>query len=354
MQTESVDFGFIYDAKKQQDLFSKMIENFSNLSKIYSVRTVLFTLENLDFEGQSIFGTIIEGDQIKQGRCEFPPFLYNFLLPSVTHKIEKMRNLRKVEGLTVINPINHFVQGIIFEMLTSLKDSQRFLLPSVSLNTSTFTEYLNKYDTLFLLPEKTFNTPKAVVINKTKNNNYMISIGQNGQICEKESLVHYIQKMKNNKKHLVMKGINCINWRNGPLEVRVYLQKDANGEWSVTTTLSKNGIFSRNAIYSSNTSYNRRDHPLKEIKEMEKAAVEVSLKIGCFLDFYVPFLGSCTLDYIFDKNYFPYLIYVNGFDQDQYLFQHIDSETQSNLLNNAFYYLSFLMQNYVKEKGSSN
>jgi hypothetical protein len=350
VQTETVDFGFIYNAKKQQQIFQKMIDQFSKLSKEHNIRTVLFTLENLDLEEQVINGTIIEGDQVSQGFCELPPLIYNFALHSTKDKIEKMRNLRKMENIMVINPINRFAQGIIFEMLASLTGSQQILLPSVSLNTATLTEYLHKYDTLFLLPEKTFHPPKAVVIKKTKENNYMICIGQNGQICENNDIVNYIQKMTNNKKHILMRGIECFQWENGPLEARIYLQKDANGEWSVTNITTKNGIFSRNAFYHSKISNILCEIYHNNNKEVEETLVDVSLRIGGFLDFYIPFLGSCTLDYIFDENGCPYLIYVAGFEQDPYLYHHMDSETQLNLLNNAFHYLLFLMYNHVTER----
>jgi hypothetical protein len=354
VQTETVDFGFIYNAKKQQQIFQKMIDHFSKLSKEYNIKTVLFTLENLDLEEQAVSGTIIEGDRISQGLCELPPLIYNFALHSTMGKIEKMRKLRKMENIMVINPINRFIQGIIFEMLASLTGSEQFLLPSASLNTSTLTEYLNKYDTLFLLPEKTFHPPKAVVIKKTRKNNYMICIGQNGQICEKNDIVNYIQKMTNNKKHILVRGIECFEWENGPLEARIYLQKDANGEWSVTTITSKHGIFSRNAFYHSKISDILCDLYHDKNKEVEETLVDVSLRIGRFLDFYIPFMGSCTLDYIFDEHGCPYLIYVAGFEQEQYFYHHMDSETQLNLLNNAFHYLLFLMYNHVTERGQQN
>jgi hypothetical protein len=352
VQTETVDFGFIYNAKKQQQIFQKMIDQFSKRSKEYNIRTVLFTLENLDLEEQVVSGTIIEGDRVSQGFCELPPLIYNFALHSIESKIEKMRKLRKMENIMVINPINRFVQDIIFEMLASLTGSEQFLLPSATLNAATLTEYLHKYDTLFLLPEKTFHPPKAVVIKKTRNNNYMICIGQNGQICEKNDIVNYIEKMTSNKKHILMKGIECFKWESDPLEARVYLQKDANGEWSVTTITAKHGIFSRNAFYHATISSILCD--LYHNKNVEETLADISLRIAGFLDFYIPFMGSCTLDYIFDENGCPYLIYVAGFEQDSYLYHHMDSEAQSNLLNNAFHYLLFLMHNHVMERGQQN
>lgn len=329
-----------------------MIDRYSQLSNENQIKIVLFTLENLDLDEQTVSGTIIEGNRMSQGFCELPPFIYNFALHSVANKIEKMKNLRKMENILVINPINRFIQGIIFEMLTSLTGSQQFLLPTVSLNTITLTEYLNKYDTFFLLQDKTFHPPKAVVIKKTEKNNYRISIGQNGQLCEQNEIVNYIHKMISNKKHILMKGMEYFKWGNGPLEARTYLQKGADGQWTVTTITSKHGVFSKNAFCSAKISHLPCELSHLEKKDIEETLVDISLRIGTFLDFYIPFMGSYTLDYIFDENYAPHLIFVSGFEQDQYFYDHLDSESQSNLVNNAFHYLQSLMYENVKKKGA--
>jgi hypothetical protein len=351
VQTETVDLGFIYEAKKQEQVIEKMIDHFRQLSEEHNVRIVLFTLENLDLEEQVINGMIITGNRISQGLCQLPPFIYNFGLHSTANKIEKMRNLRKMENTTVINPVNRFIQSILFEMLTSLTGSQQFLLPTTPLNDSTLTEYLNKYHTLFLLPEKTFDPPKAVVIKKIEKKNYMIYIGQNGQTCGEDDLLSYIKKMIGNNKHVLMKGIECLKWEKEPLEARIYLQKGASGEWSITTMTAKRGIFSRSACYDGKINNVLSDLCSNEIKEIEQTLADISLRVGRFLDFHIPFLGSCTIDYIFDENRCPYLVYVGGFEQNQYLYSHMDSEAQCSLLNKAFRYLLFLMNNYVTEKG---
>lgn len=351
MQTDTVDFGFIYNEKKQHQLYIYMTGHFSKLSREYNINIVLFTLENLDLEEPVISGTIIEGDRISQGLCEIPPLIYNLSLHSTADKIKKMRNLRKMENITIINPINRFIQGIIFEMLTSLTGSQQFLLPTVSLNTTTLIDYLDKYDTFFLLPEKTFHQPKAVIIKKIKNNNFMIFIGQNGQMCQKDDIVNYIKKMINKKKHILMKGIECFKVGEIPLEARIYLQKNIYGEWTITAITAKQGIFSRNTF--SNTSNATDELICNEFEGNEEILADVSIRIGRFLDYYIPYVGSCTLDFIFDENSCPYLIYVSGFEQDQDVYNHLNSETQSDLLNKSFHYLIYLMNNYVTEKGAT-
>lgn len=351
---DTVDFGFIYNDKKQQQLFTHILNQFNQLSNEHNIKIVVFTLENLNLDGPVISGTIIEGGRIRQGLCEIPPFIYNLALHSTANKIEKMRSLRKMENTLIINPINRFIQGIIFEMLTSLTVLQPFLLPAVSLNTTTLIDYLNKYDTVFLLPEKSFHPPKAIIIKKLQNNDYMIYIGQNGQRCKKDDIVHYIKKMINKKKHILLKGIECFKNGDHPLEVKVYLQKNINGEWAITAATAKHGIFSRNEFPFSIIRYPFDNLYSNEIKENEKQLASVSIQIGKFLDYYIPFVGSVTFDFIFDETRCPYLIYVSGFEQDQNIFQHMDSKTQRNLLNNAFYYLLYLMNNSVTEKGAQH
>lgn len=352
METDTVTFGFIYSEKKQQPFYQYMINNFSKLSSEHNKKMVLFTLNNLDLDEQVVYGTLIEGDMISQGISSLPPYIYNLSLHTNYWQIEKMRNLRKMDNTLIINPINRFIQAIILEMLTSITDFQPFILPTVSLNTSTLIDYLNKYETLFLLPEKTFQQPKAVIINKLPNNDYMLYIGLNGQRCEKDKIVDYIKKMIDRKKYILIKGMELLKQGDDPLEAKVYLQKNKNGQWSIITISSMHGIFSRNEF-----SYSRLSKPTSnlysnEINQAENMLADISIQMARFLDYYIPLVGSFTFDFIFDKNNRPYLIYVSGFEQDQNLYKYMDAETQKNLLNNTFYYLLFQMNNELIEKGA--
>ncbi len=342
MRTETVDFGFIYDTKKQQQVFKKMTDHFRELSEKHKIRIILFSLENLDMEQERVNGTTITGMEVRQEEVTLPPLIYNFAMHYTRKKIETMRNLRKIEGVTVINPINRFIQGMIFEMLTTLTGSQQFLLPTTPFNEATMTEYL-KYHTLFLLPEKAFHQPKAVMIQNFKKDNCMIYIGQNGQICRKEDLLEYLKKMINNKKYILMKGIKYIRWGEGPLEARVYLQKGADGKWSSITIRAKSGMFAREDFYDTTINDMLNGHSSIEGQDLEQTVTDISLRICTFLDFHIPLLGSCTIDYILDEKLCPYLVYVGGFEQNSYLYLSMDPAIQTELLDKAFYYLLFLM-----------
>jgi hypothetical protein len=347
VQSDTVDFGFIYHEKKQEQLYNLMIEQFSHLSKTKHIKLVLFTLDHLDLEELVVTGTLITGDQISQGRCKVPAYIYNFALHSTADKIDKMRNLRKMEAITVINPVNRFIQGIIFEMLTSCSSFQPYLLPSTSFTPSTLSDYAHKYDTFFLLPDHSFHPPKAVVIKKIHNNDYMIYIGQNGQLRKKDDIVSYIKKMINKKKYLLFKGIEFLRMGNDPLETKIFLQRSEKGEWSITDLAVKKGIFSRKEL-SRSKSIGAICDLISQVNEDQLS--DVSIQICRFLDYYIPFIGSYTFDFIFDENNCPYLIHVSGFEQDQTFFQLLDVDAQLRLLNNAFHYLYNLMNNYVTKR----
>jgi hypothetical protein len=347
---ETVDLGFIYETRKQKQIVDMMTDYMKHLSRESKVKIILFNLINLDIEEQVIKGTIITGSQITEGHADFPPLIYNFALHTTSNNIETMRILRKAENTTVINPINWFKQGIIFEMLASLTNSEQYLLPIAPFNESTLTEYLDSCDKLFLLPEKTVLSPKAVVIKKLHSHDYMISIGQNSQLCRKDGLLNYIQKMICNKKYIVMKGIDCFNWMGSPMEARVYLQKNVTGEWSILKITVKKDIFSRNALYEISINSIINKLLSNEIKDTEKVLSSISLGICSFLDFHIPCLGSCTLDYIFDETQHPYLVYFGGFDQDSYLIRQMGTKEQYMLLNNVFQYLLFLSEKNDTEK----
>ncbi|RBW69448.1 YheC/YheD family protein [Bacillus taeanensis] len=355
MQTETAELGFIYDAKKQRHIINdEMMKHFHYLSIHYEVKIVLFTIENLALEEQMIHGTMIDKDGVRQEYTELPSHVYNFALHSTLSKIEKMRNLRKMENVIVINPINRFIQSIVFEMLSSLPGSHQFLLPSAQLTDDILIDYLNHSETLFLLPDKMFQQPKAVEIKKTNHYTYKISVGQNTQICHQDDLLSYVKKMINAKKHILMKGIELFNTHEGPLEARVNLQKNREGEWSVSAISAKCGIFSRDLFFESNLPSSVNKFFLHKKKDSESILVNTSLQIIRFLDFYIPFLGSCTLDYIFDEECRPYLVYVGGFEQSHSLYLQLDTRSQYKLIEQAFYYLLFLKRGGVHEMDQSS
>ena len=244
VQNYTADFGFIYNEKRQQKLTSYLVTQLIPLSMEHNRKIVLFTLENLDLEGAIISGTIIEGNNVHKGQCDIPPFIYNLALHSIVDKMDKMRSLRKMENTLIVNPINRFIQGIIFEMLSSLTDLQPYLLPAVSLNTTTLIDYLDKYDSFFILQEKSFRKPKVITIKKV-HDEYMIYIGTNGQRCKKDDILSYIKKMIHKKNHLLIKGIDRLKNGEVSLEMKIFLQKNWKAEWSITATAANQGIFSR-------------------------------------------------------------------------------------------------------------
>ncbi|MDN4494972.1 YheC/YheD family protein [Ureibacillus aquaedulcis] len=351
MQSYTADFGFIYNDKRQQKLISHLITQLRPLSMEHKIKIVLFSLENLDLDGTIISGTIIEGNSVQKGQCDIPPFIYNLALHSNADKMDKMRSLRKMENTLIINPINRFIQGIIFEMLSSLPNLQPYLLPAVSLNTTTLSDYLEKYESFFIVQEKSFSKPKAVTIKKL-HDEYIIYIGAYGQRCKKDEILPYIKKMIHKNNHLLIKGIDRLKNGDVPLEMKIFLQKNWKAEWSITATVANQGIFSKSESYFAKTRYPSNNLGIEEINEYTKCLDTVSKEIGRFLDYYIPFVGSFTFDFIFDEIRSPYLIYVSGFEQDQNIIGQMDSESQINLLQNAFYYLLFLMNNSGMEKGA--
>ena len=343
MQAETVELGFIVNAKKRRTM-ETMIGCFEQLSEQHRVRIACFPLENVDPEELVVEGIVVAGSRKRQQCVKLPSFLYNFALHSTANDIDKMRTLRKMENITVINPVNRFNQSIIFEMLASLNSLQPYLLPSAPFTESTLNEFVDEYGTLFLLPDKSFRPPKAVTVQKSGADRFMIRIGRYGFTCRKDELLSVLLKMTDNQKYVLMKGIE--RGREAKecdlCDATVCLQKDATGEWSVAK-MAKRGMFSAGA--RSDETVNRwPDESFGgELDLMEQTLADVSLRIGKFLDFHIPFLGSCTLDYIFEGNR-PRLVYFGGFE-----LRRLDSETQRNVVRAAFQYLLSLKTNSEEE-----
>ncbi|UTW69321.1 hypothetical protein KHA80_21005 [Anaerobacillus sp. HL2] len=89
---------------------------------------VLFSIDQLNLETKIIYNGIwINGHEERIVDSIIPPYIYNLVLHSKYTSVSKMRNLRMVQGIKVINPINRFYQNILFEMISSIHQTSEVI-----------------------------------------------------------------------------------------------------------------------------------------------------------------------------------------------------------------------------------
>ena len=142
-------------------------------------------------------------------------------------------------------------------------------------------------------------------------------------------------------------GLHTLMWNNLPLEARVYVQKGITGNWSVTAMIGKHELFSTGSLYNQTSQNLGRillDLCPNQLNKITKQLTNHSLNICSYLDHYIPDLGCCTLDYVLEQNGKPSLIYLGGWEQNDYLYT-VDKNLWLKYHENALDYLQYLLIN---------
>ncbi len=343
-----ISFGMLYPIKKER-LFLQLLTELQELSLLYKTDIALFPIEGINLEAQTVEGTIISGLKVEKGITNIPKFIYNMTFHSQSGSVKKMRKLRRLEKVTVINPINRFNQSILFDIFSSILSKDQFLLHYNVFSPKTLMEFLNSYKGCLLLPEKGSARDKVLWINQLPDNEnyYLLSSTNRSVECSEEELFRQIKKRIKAKKYMVLKPINPIKWMDTPLEIRVYLQKNGDGKWSVTDMIGKSEILAK----ESNLKHvaEKLEWTLDEISIQKKEKVikdltNVSTECCSLMDYYIPNIGTVTLDFLVDQDYKPYLFYVKGWETRSYLYSASMIDWKA-YLSNAFHYLVYLYKN---------
>ncbi|QOR67632.1 hypothetical protein IM538_05685 [Cytobacillus suaedae] len=340
-----ITFGMLYPIKKEK-LFFELVTLFQEISLLYNIDIILFPIEGVNLENQTVSGTIISSTKIEKGVSSIPSFVYNVTNHAHPKSIKIMRKIRNLDKVTIINPINRFNQGILFDMLSSLITKEKFLLHYDVFSPKTLLDFIDRYKGCIIIPEKgKIKDSVFWVHSKSGNTNtYLISSTDYSYECTPDKIFATVKEKINLKKYIILQPIDAINWMNTPLEIRVYLQRNKDGEWTVTEMVGKSEFLakkSQNKHIAENLQWTlgelEIEHPESTIKEL----TELSLSCCSLLDYYIPNLGTCTLDFILDQERRPYLLFVKGWETRSYLYSSSKLDWKT-YLSNAFQYLYYL------------
>ncbi len=351
MEESSVDLGFIYNSQHRLKL-KKMIPFFSEWSKQNQVSIGLYTLADLNLEQLKTKGIIIHNGNVINGLLKVPIFNFNFALHTTNNNRKKMRYLRKNEKIVIINPINSFNQTILFDMLSSFPTYLPFLFPYESFTKEKLEDALETKKKAILLKEKSFLPPKIIQVKKAESNVFEIFYGQNKQTI-KEEIMDYLSKVIQDKPYLILKGEDLLTWKGLPLEVRIYVQKNNEGKWRIGEKLVKRSLLAKNSVYTASLEEVFKESMLQDHLKKVELLEQVSLNVFSALDFYIPFLGHCFLDFVFDHEGNPYVLYIGGWDTDHLLFRLDDETSAVECMKSAFSYLLELKNQAKEEKRDS-
>ncbi|MGF7186852.1 hypothetical protein GGQ84_002986 [Desulfitispora alkaliphila] len=346
-----VEIGFICHANKDH-----WLENIKHVMKDISIRynkkIVLFTINNLNLDKNIIKKAyLIDGNKAGVTKTKIPSFIYNCVTHSKPSSIKKMRQLRMLKDTQVINPVNRFYQHMLFEMIASIMRSKDkdVILPFETISKVSVKEFAKKYDSFFLLPQRSTKECRMISISKVssykKNQEFEIAFGYKKQIITKDSLFLEINKIIRSRNYILLKNPGTVNWGFSPLEVRGYIQKGITGEWSVADFIVKKELLSKDTLYDKETS-SLADALLdlfpEKVNKIKSQIHQTAININKLLDCYIANRGSCFIDFIFDAQGNPYVVRIDGFEQDDYLYELDEGRLWKESIKNAGLYLVYL------------
>jgi len=334
-------FGFIYGEKQGNLLFT-----LSELIKKYNagpeMEFICFPLSEINFSTMQVYAAIVTDTGIAQDTCPLPAVIYNFVYHTRLESIHAMHKLRTCEGVTVVNPTNRFNQSLIFQILQAFPQSEQFLPPFVSLNSASLAEYMDKYDTLFLLPERGLSPKNAIRVSKRGVGMAGIHTGVYETVCNVKESFTTLLKMTSGKRYMLVKGTDMLLSNGIPLQARVYAQKNESGHWTIAGSAAKTEIFSFGSLFGDMCE--ELDAALSRLNplfadESYKRIYDITSTLCSYLEYYLIGIGSLTFDFIIDKGGQPFVLQVRGFEQSFH----------SNALRDVCYYNAIKYMTFIEK-----
>jgi len=341
-------FGFIY-GEKQGNLLFTLSELIKRHTTSPEMEFICFPLTEINFNTMQAFAAVITDGGIVQGTRPVPAIIYNFVYHTRLESIRAMHKLRTCEGITVINPVNRFNQSFIFQILQAFPQSDQFLLPFTTLNNVSLSEYMEKYDNLFLLPDRGLSQKNAIRVVRLPAGMASIHTGVHETICNMEELYATILKMTSGKRYMLVKGADMLLSNGIPLQARVYAQKNESGFWTISGSAAKTDVFSFGSIYGDmceglDTALSRLNPLLAD--ESYKGVYDITSNLCSYLEYYLISIGSLTFDFIISKTGQPFVLQVRGFEQSFHAKALMDI-----CYNNAVKYMAFIEKSEYMDSG---
>jgi hypothetical protein len=351
---KEIKLGVVCPTKKQH-FTAQLMTYMKELSFEFDLDIILFSIDDLDLEKDIVKGTLISGLKAEEAFTVIPRFIYNVTMHTKYSSVQKMKQLRKREGITVVNPINRLNQSVVFDIIHSLPQSNQYLPAYTSLSSSSVTEFIKEHQTVYLIPERGSIHTEALEIKMIEKEQYMISLGQTSYITEGKELFTHLKELTRNKKYMTLEGPPLLTWMDVPLEARVYVQKNSMGHWEVTELIAKSELFSKGSIYHHMSEQLQKvllDLLPNETNKLIKKLINYSVESCTYLDYYIPDLGSCKLDFVFSKNADPLLMFVGGWEHNDYFYNVKEQSSWSHYIKNTFHYLRFLLHHSLSHSRS--
>jgi hypothetical protein len=272
-------------------------ENFHTLFQKSKARDdqsiIVFTVASIDFTEKIVIGSMISAKKIEIVQVNLPSIIFNLSLQRDMNSIKGRKKLEEMKGITLINDVNRYEQSMIMDILYSSKVNQKYLLPYYIYNKAYRDFTPDENQAYITMPSRGASIGRVIYALPVPGSKWITGTQyfKKGQICD------YIDASLCQSKWLFIEVPNLMAEHNHPIIVRSYMQKISEKNWTVLGRKVYQAVDIEDA---------------ELIKRIERA----SLTAINYLNYFLPSLGICYIDFIIDTDGNPYFLHFNGFEQD--------------------------------------
>jgi len=306
--------GILVPKKKDRINALKLYQHHYDLN----MKVCAFTPADIFWRKQRIIGVYRTRDAWKEETLPFPDAVYNRCYKKTTNIAHSVES---IIGHKCFNTITHFNKWVIYNLLK--KSQLKAYLPDTFLyDQSKFSNILEQFKLLYIKPVYGNKGKKVYRIELVENGDTLISSHSLAPryICRKNEDIQgkLAEIMGQKQQYIMQKGIRSSQVEDCYYDLRVLVQKDIYGKWTISAIASRiayddffnTAIFK--AIYDAEI-YLPQLFPLKETGEtLLQILKDVSIKAAGLLDYHLGLLGELSVDFILDENSNLWIIEING------------------------------------------
>ncbi len=325
-KSENVTIGIYYDKINPIDAYNKQrIDALVKEGDLQQVKLLFFSSKDVDFENKKINAYIFQNRKWEKIKSNFPDVVNNIGVSAKHQQSITERKLRRIIPFTsygvgdklflpkVMVRHRHFAELLVpFKLITDEK---------------IIYDYLKNEKKAVIKPISGARGENIFFIQK-KGSRYTVSEHRQEKIYSQDRFNEWIQSKILSKKfsYIIQKYIECQTRDGKPFDIRIHMQKDREGNWSITKQYPRIG--SRQSILS-NISRGGRTEELKPFLEKEYGSKKgenyyisiskLSIDLTKYLDRIHNFsLDEIGLDLAIDKNGRFWLYEANNGPQSTY------------------------------------
>lgn len=262
--------------------------------------------------------TVLGWDGVKRARTEkkIPTVIINRMRTNNSHVRRSIQRLKRL-GIIIFNEHNVISKLKVHHIMSRNHELLPHLPATDSVTRQSVEDLLEQNHSLFLKP-RTASVGNGIIRIRRKNSRAIVEINVLGQTKRKNVGIGRIVKIvgKKKKKYLVQQGISLMRYKNKPVDFRVSMQKNGEGQWQYTgavgriakkgaivTNLHCGGLSIKTSELFQNWGWNG--------PEIEQNLEAIGLRIAKTLEAELPMVADLGLDIALDEHQHPWFIEAN-------------------------------------------